>query len=59
MTQFALEVWQTPETINEIWARLGWLNLNLATTNLLLGTLIVVLRGRVQPKPEEKKDGAK
>lgn len=51
VTQFALEVWQTPETINEIWARLGWLNLNLAVTNALLGVLIVALRGR--------KDGAK
>lgn len=51
MTQFAAELWQTPETIHQIWERLGWLNLNLAITNALLGVLIVALRTR--------KDGTK
>lgn len=40
------EMWQTAETINEIWSRIGWLNFNLMMTNALLAALIVILRNR-------------
>lgn len=40
-TQAIAEMWQTAETINEIWSRIGWLNFLISMTNVLLLTLIV------------------
>jgi len=45
-TQAITEIWQTSETINEIWSRIGWLNVNLIVTNALLGMLIFTMRNR-------------
>lgn len=45
-TQAVVELWNTAATVDEIWARLGWLNANLAATNGLLAALLLVLRSR-------------
>lgn len=38
------EMWQTAQTIDEIWGRLWWLNFNLVTANALLAVLIITIR---------------
>lgn len=45
-TQGIMEMWQTAEAVEMILGRIGYLNLNLAITNALLASLIVVLRKR-------------
>jgi len=40
-TQAITEIWQTAETIDQIWARVGWLNFLISMTNVLLFALIV------------------